>query len=57
MFVGSAVFLFVCIGCFYIKVRKLITQTYVRVVKLSSDVEPDHLDQEQLDELLAFAKP
>ncbi len=36
---------------------KLITQTYVRVVKLSSDVEPDHLDRRQLDELLGFAKP
>ena len=36
---------------------KLISETYVRVVKLPSDVDPDHLSQEQLDELLGFAKP
>ena len=36
---------------------KLITQTYVRVVKLEQDVEPDELNQSQLDELLGFAKP
>lgn len=36
---------------------KLITKTLVRVVKLATDVEPDHLSQEQLDELLGFAKP
>lgn len=36
---------------------KLITRTFVRVVKLDAGVEPDHLSGEQLDALIGFAKP
>jgi DNA primase len=32
---------------------KLITRTFVRVVKLPTDVQPDQLDPEQLGRLLA----
>ncbi len=36
---------------------KLITRTWVRVVKLDDGVEPDQLSGEQLDRLIGFAKP
>lgn len=36
---------------------RLITNTFVRVIKLAEGTEPDHLMPDKLDHLLAFAKP